>query len=449
MSGSATIPADAMPTGNAPPFNPRAVLAMVLLGAVAFLATLYFIASGQTGGNNNNGGEHAASNGLLGFTALAKVLESTGHEVALSRSPAAYDTENLLILTPPHNIEQEDITAILDQRRYIGPTLIILPKWMGIAIPSNTKVKKEDGWVNLGPAITPSWIDAETPDFLSSDGYPPFAFTHHIDRLVPQQSDWRGLGLQGNLPDRTTTTHLHSDAYVPLVADSKDQTLAGYFADNGNYPALDDIAGRTLSDDADLDDSLWNVTIVTEPDLMNNYGFSDRTRAMLAHKLVDTVMEGEDLGVTFDLTLNGMGRRDNLLTLAFRPPFLAATICLILALFVVGWRAFLRFGPPVAEERAMAFGKAQLIGNSARLIERSKRLHLLAEPYIALVGGRIARSLGLKKADPDAIGNALSRRFPDGPNYSRRAALMRAARGPKELLRAARALNEIERMLNP
>ncbi len=196
----------------------------------------------------------------------------------------------------------------------------------------------------------------------------------------------------------------------------------------------------------------WNVTLVAEPDLMNNYGLSDRRRAALSHRLVDLVMEGEDLGITFDLTLNGMGQRDNLLTLAFRPPFLAATLCLIVAMLVVGWRAFMRFGPPIASAPALAFGKGQLVRNAAQLIERSRRLHLLAEPYLTMKTARIARKLAISKSadtTPEAaIDAALARKSPGSDSYARRADAMRSARGAKELLHAARALDDIERTLD-
>jgi hypothetical protein len=150
----------------------------------------------------------------------------------------------------------------------------------------------------------------------------------------------------------------------------------------------------------------------------------------------------------FDLTLNGFGATKNLLTLAFRPPFLAATLCLILALVVVGWRAFGRFGPPLPEARTIAFGKARLAANAAGFIRRSGRLHLLGTPFVDLIARRLAATLGLRRADPHEIDLALTRRAPDAPRFSELADRLTAARGPSQTLRAAHALKSLERTVS-
>ena len=85
-------------------------------------------------------------------------------------------------------------------------------------------------------------------------------------------------------------------------------------------------------------------------------------------------------------------------------------------------------------------------------VRRSKRLHLLGPPYAALVRERLVRALALPhRADPAAreaaIDRALAMRAPDSEPFSAAAAALRAARRPAELLRAARALHQIERML--
>jgi hypothetical protein len=200
-----------------------------------------------------------------------------------------------------------------------------------------------------------------------------------------------------------------------------------------------------LSEEADCDGDKWNLTVVFEPDLFNNYGLADRSRARLAAEVIELAREGQDVPIVFDLTLNGLGASKNLLTLAFAPPFLAATLCLILALAVVAWRAFGRFGPPLAEARSIAFGKARLAANAAGFIRRSGRLHLLGPPYVALVARRLASAFGLRSADPAAIDAALARRAPDTAPFTQLAARLESARGPSQTLRAAHALKSLER----
>lgn len=424
-----------MTAREAQPFNPRTVLGLVLFGALAFFAMLWFIASGQTDAGANNGEAHAASQGLTGYSALAAMLKAQGYDVRLSRNPRALDKEGLLVLTPPLWADGKEIAKIAAERRYVGPTLLILPKWYAMRAPKNV-IGAKDGWVLLGGAVAPAWLKD-----MGSD----LKLTAELAPLTKGAADWSGLGAHGDLPDRREVQALGSGTLVSLVSDSKGRDLVSYLDDGGCYPVLDAAAGAPRASYDDCDEDRWNLTIAAEPDLFDNYGLADRSRALLAARVVELMREKQDVPIVFDLTLNGLGRTQNLLTLAFTPPFLAATLCLIIAMLIVGWRAFRRFGPPLAEARAIAFGKQRLVANAAAFIQRTGRLQLLAEPYAALVGRRLAKLLGLRSADEGAIDAALARRSAELPPFSRLAAALRAARGPSTILRAAHALRSLER----
>ena len=420
-------------------FNPKVVLGLLLFGALAFAATLYFIGAGETSRGPNDGGSHAASRGLTGYAALADILEAEGHDVALSRNQGALDDEGLLILTPPTFADGEELAELIEQRRYVGPTILVLPKWFAMEIPANAPVEKDDGWVVLRSAAKPSWIE----DFEGR-----LDTELRLGPLEPQSDgDWRWGDWSGTLPDRSQAQTISDATMIPLVTASNGEILVGYYDDGGYYPVLDEAAGLAPVDEDGRDTSRWNLTVVADPDLFDNYGMADRDRAALAHELVDVAMEGEDLPVIFDLTLNGLGKTQNLLTLAFAPPFLAATLCLVLALAVVGWRAFRRFGPPLAEDRAIAFGKRRLVANGAAFILRTRRLHLLTAPYIETIRHRIAAALRLRSADDDALDQAIARRAPDAPRFADSAAALRGASRPHDILRAASALKALERKL--
>lgn len=423
---------------SASPFSPRALLAILAVGASAFLLMLYAIGAGWTGGSDRNGGAHAAANGLNGFAGLVRLLEDQGHDVSISRSAARLDEEALLVITPQHFADGEELWSLLVERRYQGPTLLILPKWF--AMMANGQQGAESarpGWVMLLGAESPEWPE----DMGSLDA---------LDPKIVEARRWLGFGLSGALPD-AGQVQAATDGLVPLVKDSAGRILAGYRDDNGVYPVLAEAAGVTPSDSEapGTDNDAWPLVVVMEPDLLNNYGLADRERAELAHAIVDAAIEDYELPVVFDLTVAGLGQSENLLTLAFRPPFLAATLCLLMALVVVGWRAFGRFGPPLAEGRAIAFGKARLAANAGGFLRRSGRLHLLGPPYAELVGRRLAAMLGLRRADAQAIDAALARRLPDGPTYSDLARRLETARGPSQTLRAAHALKSLERTLTP
>ena len=415
-----------MSGANASPFNLRVVLGMLLFGAIAFIAALYFAGAGEFGGVTNNGGGHAAGKGLNGYAAFAKLLEKQRYRVSLSRSPARLTEHSLMVLTPPLGADVAELNRIIMRRRYAGPTMVILPKWVAMRIRATTKVKVEPGWVALFGAVAPEW----TADLLDKKAFEPA-----LENLKDSGGYWQGLGLEGGFPDDGRVLSVKADDLVPLVWDGTGRTLAGYWDDQGDYPTLDEAGGVNPPDDRKVDKNLRPVVVVAEPDLLDNYGLADRDRAMLALALADAAMEGRHLPVTFDLTLDGLGSSKNLLTLAFSPPFLAATLCLILA-----------------DMPVFAFGKRQLAVNGAALIQRSRRLRLLGAPYASILRASVARLLGLRGGDnvqrsEAEIDHVLEARGIGAHAFSGPAEDLRNARSRHELLRSAHALKALERTL--
>ena len=397
-----------------PTFSPRAALGLVAVGAVAFLALLYAIGAGLTGGGNN-GGAHVLSKGLTGYAGLAELLENTGVEVVRARDPARLDDAGLLVLTPPHDADEAEVKRIVEARRHIGPTLVVLPKW--VEIPAQGAEAKT-GWVALAGTRRARWIGA------------------------------LGEGLDVELGQRTAQSlAITTDAAIPLVRDEHAKAQVAYLNDDGSYPALDDWSGWDPPDEPD--DGLFPVVIVAEPDLLSNRGMADKTTALAALDLLRAAREDAAGPVIFDVTLNGLGRARNLLTLAFTPPFLAATLALLLAALAVGWRSFIRFGPPRLAARPIAHGKTALVENSAGLIRRAGRIRLLGAPYAALVTQRILRALGLPPGSvPAAIDSAQARRGLTGAAFTAEAAALAAARKPADLVRHDAALQTIEKGLS-
>ncbi len=412
------------------PFSPVTVLALLGIGVAAFLLMLYALGQGWDGSDDRNGGNHAASNGLNGFAGLAGLLENTGYNVQLSRSRAGYNDYGLLVLTPPMYGDGDELAEIIRERRErdTGPTLVILPKWMAFPIPEQMDVEAEDGWVFLMNSGSPDWfaqLDLAKGAALS----------------VGETKGWNGLGMSGALPA--------AQQVQALTKQPENEMLARVLDSEGDVLVADLPADYTAGD---YDYAPYPVTFVFEPDLMNNYGLGDEGRARLAFSLIENATDGDTaMPVIFDLTLPGLGASENLLTLAFRPPFLAATLCLLLAGLVIAWRGFQRFGPPVAEVPAMAQGKRQLARNGASLVQRVKRFHLLSDPYAALMSKRIGDALGVREPHAEAraaaIDTALERRGYEGPGFAEMASDLRGASRPRDIIRAAGALKSIERTL--
>ncbi len=437
------------------PFNPRVVLTVVLVGLLAFVALLYSIGAGDTGERKGTGQAHAASPGLNGFAGLARYLEKDGYEVELSRSPSGLDTSNILVLTPPLASDAEEFGALLEKRQYQGPTVVILPKWFAMGFPRNMPDEIEDQveeeWVRLVGSQTPEWVadlpepyamkikadpqgtevsdDATTDEIVSGINELSIAMT---GAAQGPGKGWTGYGVTGQLPDQRHLWVEDSDLFDEMLVD-----------DDGNALVVD-ILG---TEDGSFYNDAHRVVFVVEPDLLNNYGLANQANARLADAIFEAAGYEERMPVVFDLTLNGLGGTANLLTLAFSPPFLAATLCLILALVIVGWRAFRRFGPAVAERPAIDFGKQRLVTNGAGLILRAKRTGLLAQPYAMLSARRIQKTLGLPRHDTETLDQAIAARLPDDPGFSHRVSALEAASRPIDILRAARALHDLERTL--
>jgi hypothetical protein len=421
--------------GAASPFSPRAVLALVLFGAVAFVALLWMIGSGMTG-STNDGGSHAGGKGLNGYAALARFLERRGYAVARLRSESRLDDSGLLVLTPPPHAEGEDIDRIVARRRTVGPTLVIAPKWYTVRAQGVRGAKR--GWVALAGTRTPSW-----QGFLDD-------VSVEVRPMVGGR--WTGAGARGRVPVPGQVESGRGRRLVPLVAGTDGRILAAYVDDGGRYPGLERIALQHPAERGGERTDLYPLVLVFEPDLLDNYGMAEAANARLAERLVQAAVAGSEPTVNFDLTLNGFARTPNLLTLAFAPPFLAATLCLLLAALAVGWRTFLRFGPPRVAGRAIAFGKQALVANAAGLIRRSRRLHLIAAPYATRARERLARVLALPRladaaATEAAIDRALDARVPGGAPFSAVAARLRAARSQHDILKAAQELHALERTL--
>ncbi|PKB19149.1 hypothetical protein B0I00_1378 [Novosphingobium kunmingense] len=428
---------------TAAPFSPRAALAVVTGGIVLFFLVLWLIGSGMGERKTNNGGAHAGSKGLTGYAAFAGYLAQRGFTVTTVRSAAALRQPGALVLTPPAGADPKDLERVVLRRRSFGPTLIVVPKWNAMPPPVNRPDAKT-GWVMILGAGQPHWPGFYDDIYLA------------LDRQRPRQARprWSGAGLDGTLPDGSAVASGRGDRLIPLVATQGDaRVLAAYVADGGDYPGLRALA---LADEPPVDEDEahgdYPVIFVFEPDLIDNYGLSRAENALLGERIVAAALEGGERRVAFDLTFNGFARSRNLLTLAFEPPFLAATLCLMLAALVLGWRAFNRFGPALLTGRALAFGKTALVANAAGLIRRTRRLHLIGGPYADAAQGRLSRALALPArlggAETEAaIDRALAARKVDGPAFSVTAAALRRARRPTDLLRAARTLHRLERTL--
>lgn len=417
---------------NGQPFARGTLAAMLFGGLVAFVALLWSL--GHATPAANNGGGHAGGHGLNGFAALAAMLEADGYEVKRSRAHDPASLPGLLILTPTADAKGSDIADIVVRHRHVGPTLVVTPKWFAMPISNDARAKK--GWTRIVGTAPPVW--------------PGFADDVTV-RIAPARGWNAAASRMGRLPEPRNVLSGSGKALVSLVRASDGRMLAGFVNDSGSYPALERFAG-TAGPIGGNDRDLYPLVFVFEPDLLDNWGLADERTGLLARDLIVAAADGHAAPVTFDLSLAGLGASRNLLTLAFEPPFLAATLCLILAAAAAIWRALAAFGPRLLAGRALAHGKSALVANAAALVRRSGRMHLIAPPYAAAARERLVLALGLPRGraerDADAaIDRSAQARRPGAASFAALAARLSAARRPDEIVRAARDLHAFEKDL--
>ncbi|XHS01910.1 hypothetical protein ACFB49_35190 [Sphingomonas sp. DBB INV C78] len=370
-------------------------------GILAFAALLLLGAYAPDLRNGRNGGAHALSTSAVGFKGVTDLISSLPWDTYayLVRSEDEWGDVSLLILTPEPWTDPAEIEKRLAGRAENNPTLIVLPKWEVAPLPEKT------AWVqNAGP-LHPAEI---TP----------------LIRQVPNFAIQRSAGGQLRaINDFTTAGVTGAPAQLQTISG---RNLRPLIVDGEGRMVLAEVEGRQLY-------------ILADPDLLNNQGMRSEETAHAAIAMLTWLNSTGAETIDFDLTLNGFGRSPSLLKLAFEPPFLALTLCILGAGILAGIQALFRFGPPLREEREIAFGKRALVDNSAALLKLAKRQHRMGGRYVALTRDAVAQATGAPTHADEATLDAYLDRLAE-PKFSELAAAARDAADPGALTTAARAL---------
>jgi hypothetical protein len=391
---------------------------MVVVGCVSALLFLVLNAYAPELRGAGDGGEHALSRSAVGFAGLARLLADEGVPTRMSRNPHPErdPQSSLLVLTPSLTSDPKSVGRIAGS----GVELIILPKWLSVPDPTHP------GWVLRGDLAPQNMIE---------------------DRLLHQWDTGDHI-VRRTGPFRPTMTSVakcpSAGAAVTTGTIENLQTIAG--PDKGwEAVAVDQDGEAVLIKQAGLE-----VYILSDPDLLNNHGLAELANARWASALIgalraeQSTSDGAALPVAFDLTLAGFGRTRSLLTLAFEPPFLAATLCAIAAAGLMGLHAAGRFGAPLRQGPTFALGKRALADNSAALIRLVRREHRMGAGYAALTRELAATAVGAPRDLDDGQLDALLDRMGGAKQASAAFSdLERAAREARDtpaLLGAARRL---------
>jgi hypothetical protein len=335
-------------------FSPMTVLVLVLVGVLSFSGLAVLSAYAPELRKGDDGGGHALSRSSIGFGGLAKLLHNLGQPVLTSRGDLPVSAEEgLLILTPSMGTSQ----VPLEREDHIGPTLIVLPKWMATPDP------KHRGWV-----IT-----------HGDNGGEPSLF------VLPQKLR-KDLKLNAAKGKRTVRLRRpNGEAFGAPVEIKGARTLSG----PGWTPVLlDQDGGVVLAMHGDS----WTY-VLADPDYLNTQGLKTVAGARTAVAMLDLIRDDGSV-VIFDVTLHGFKRTRSLMRLVLEPPLLGATLVAAALALLAGAQAFARFGPPLRSRRAVALGKAALADNTAGLVRLARREHKMAPLYARLIQASAARAIG-------------------------------------------------------
>lgn len=383
-------------------FNAATMILITAIGVLAFVAMLVLGAYAPDLRSGRNGGAHALSNAAVGFSGLVRLAEATGRDPVIIRSEYQLKNEDLAVVTPDHG--WTDLSAILQWR---GPrvTLLVLPKWRTAADP------EKSGWVRVS-GLLPAADPARTL-------YPATPLL-----VARERGDGRPL----------TTVPFGAPPELRFLAPAVLQTVSSKQLD----PVITDSAGRIVLGKL----KTQQLFILADPDLINNHGMGDERQARAALALLDYLNSTGAKSVLFDVTANGLGRSQSPLKLAFDPPFLAVTLTIFAAMLLAGWQALVRFGPVRRRERAIAFGKAALVDNSAALIRKAGREPHLGPRYVDVIRDRAVALFRLPPAlGPGGVSGRLESLNPRH-SFAAEAERARSARTREELVRAAQSLNQ-------
>lgn len=392
------------------PFAVRAIAIVVLAAVLAFLGFLFLMAYAPQMKARGSSGPQPLSKSAVGFYGLYKLSEATGRFTQLADSEDRWSYDGFMIVTIQPDTDVERLKRLVAVRRGTDntKTLYILPKWQ--TSPSSSK----SGWLDNRGTLEPEW----SKPLLEVFGRIRFA-----EEKTPKGNRIRAA--DGEMP---------AEFNVPAPRDL-------HYIAKGMKPVLVDDSDHIVLGRTDLNNGSADY-ILADPDLLSNQGLKSPEGARAALALIDSLRNDTDDSVEFDMVLNGQGAR-NLLQLMFEPPFLALTIAVLAAAMLVGIHVFGRFGPAIAEPRAIPFGKRALADNAAVLIARAGAVKRLGDRYVAMIRESAATALGAGGLDPAAQESWLAALTRDGkPGFAALAADARGAKNSQAMRSAARALHD-------
>ena len=329
------------------PFSRRMLFVIIGVIALSLAAAVALTVTGKSM-DDHSAGAHGYSVSAIGHRGLVRLLEKLDVPVVVSRASSAEKAAHGLLVIAEPTVSDFASRERLRKEIEKGNVLVVLPKWYGQA-------ERGRDWL-------------EDASFIPVDEVTPLFEILGIDaelRRRPAPAVFAG--------ELAAQPHIRE----PQLVISRD--LSPSIESNGDV-----LVGNVLHDGH----TIW---VLTDPDVLNNYGLREPDNARFAVALIDKLREGGP--VVLDETLHGYAQQPSLLRTLFRFPLVLATMQVLFVALLAVWAAMVRFGPRRASRPPIGPGKDFLIRNTAALLQYGgHHKHALAR-YLQLTIGDVRRTL--------------------------------------------------------
>jgi hypothetical protein len=331
-AAAATDVAAAPLEGSGAPFSRTALFAIIGLVLASLAAVIALTIMGEDMEAEPSNGADGYSASAIGHRGLIKLLRNLDIPVVVSQSESATKAKDgLLVIAEPLVTDEASAARFREMVRATSRVLVILPKWW----TSTSSSHKE--WASYVELVPSEDVQAVLRELELGDA----TLSRANEAVTPAPGAEHAYGLP------------------PVTIKHAPQTLIdSYMTDAYEVPAGALLGTISVGD--------TRVTVLVDPDVINNHGIDEGKNARFAVALIDELRAGGP--VVFDEIAHGYTLEPSIWKLMFQWPLVLATLQALICMVILVLATSGRFGPPAASGRAIAAGKDFLIRNTAALL---------------------------------------------------------------------------------
>lgn len=338
------------------PFSRTTLWVIIGVVAVSLIVAIVLVMIGSDPSSQRSAGADAYSRSAIGHRGLVELLRRLDIPVVVSRhGSASKGRSGLVVLAEPTAaLSASELERLVEGSRSV---LVILPKWRGYANPG-------DSWIEQSARVA----TAEIEDVLRA------ALDDSRPRLITE-----------------TAVQAWQTADLPAPKLAVPQLVTNHDFEGGVWTDAGSLVVHRLT-------SNGRITVLTDPDIVNNAGLREPAHAQLAVALIDELRAGGP--VIFDETIHGHTQSPSLWRVMFDFPLVLATLQVLLCCVLAVWAAMVRFGPAKAPPPPLAPGKDFLIRNTAALLRFGGHHTEALRRYLAATELAVRRELHAPESLP-------------------------------------------------